>query len=611
MQAYLIKNIGGQPKAAIFSEQSRDSEKLSPSIQSDQLVEILQDVDETVEWVRARHSPLGVVGTEGWLETRYLGEPQNMPHPACSANSFVYACARSEFSSEAGGEDQYPAIMADFLMALADMEHGGALFADPADTTADLVFERTLDDGGAIGPFLLTAGEWESYTSAISSTTIKPVHRRLPFRQVAAADFILRGLLTAFAAFAKEKESLSDAQDYVPSFLDLYTARLIGAKAAYLAHGLERDEADKPLADIIVEAGKTADEAAAMIDRRAAELKKADGAAHTARSLRDACRERLKTALAAAHAALNAHYPAFAQPPAPGAAPWFDKATGEEPFWADKDETSPAGLARIGEYFDTIGYTGAKTDPWCGGFAGFCVKEAGGQPVKGPARAVHWAGFGDYALRVTDQVPPGAVIVTKPAPGTNGSGHVTFCAEYPAGDTFIGLGGNQGNKVKRSTYRKENIRAIRMVGAPTSGGGGGGGGGGSADDALTLARTLYGEARGEGVDGMAAVANVIMNRTQSSRYPDVVAEVCLQAWQFSCWNLKDPNRSVIAALEEGANQMFDKALGVAKKAVQGVLSDVTGNALHYHATSIRPPSWAKTGQVSATIGNHIFYRDVD
>src|SRR5688500_4029200 len=62
-------------------------------------------------------------------------------------------------------------------------------------------------------------------------------------------------------------------------------------------------------------------------------------------------------------------------------------------------------------------------------------------------------------------------------------------------------------------------------------------------DLDTLARTLWGEARGEGRNGMQAVANVIMNRYKLARsnsgyarqWGRTVAEVCRKKYQFSCW----------------------------------------------------------------------------
>ncbi|MES2252810.1 MAG: cell wall hydrolase, partial [Pseudomonadota bacterium] len=63
-----------------------------------------------------------------------------------------------------------------------------------------------------------------------------------------------------------------------------------------------------------------------------------------------------------------------------------------------------------------------------------------------------------------------------------------------------------------------------------------------------LARTIYGEARGEygrvdgGLAALIAVGNVIVNRTQQQTwFGRTVRDVCLKPYQFSCWNRNDPN----------------------------------------------------------------------
>ena len=53
-------------------------------------------------------------------------------------------------------------------------------------------------------------------------------------------------------------------------------------------------------------------------------------------------------------------------------------------------------------------------------------------------------------------------------------------------------------------------------------------------DVDIIAKTLYGEARGEGYDGMLAVATVIYNRAKHDK--DLFVKVCLKPKQFSCWN---------------------------------------------------------------------------
>ena len=77
------------------------------------------------------------------------------------------------------------------------------------------------------------------------------------------------------------------------------------------------------------------------------------------------------------------------------------------------------------------------------------------------------------------------------------------------------------------------------------------------EDLDTLARTLYGECRSESREGKIAVAHVIKNRADNPKWwcrksgdgipDDTIEAVCRHPWQFSCWNLDDPNRPKLLA----------------------------------------------------------------
>ncbi len=130
-----------------------------------------------------------------------------------------------------------------------------------------------------------------------------------------------------------------------------------------------------------------------------------------------------------------------------------------------------------------------------------------------------------------------------------------------------------------------------------------------------LARTLYGEARGETVRGKEAVAAVILNRVRRSVerggywWGDDIAGVCLKPWQFSCWNSDDPNRAKVETVSP-QNRCFQTCIRIARRAAAGALADPTGGATHYHAASANPP-WARGKAPSAEIGGHLFYGDIE
>ncbi len=131
----------------------------------------------------------------------------------------------------------------------------------------------------------------------------------------------------------------------------------------------------------------------------------------------------------------------------------------------------------------------------------------------------------------------------------------------------------------------------------------------------TLARTIYGEARGELVRGKEAVACVVMNRVRRARersgywWGATPVEVCLRPWQVSCGNETDPNRAKVEGVSRD-NRNFQSCLRIARRALAGTLKDPTVGATHYHAKGQTPP-WARDKTPAADIGNHRFYNNVE
>lgn len=127
-----------------------------------------------------------------------------------------------------------------------------------------------------------------------------------------------------------------------------------------------------------------------------------------------------------------------------------------------------------------------------------------------------------------------------------------------------------------------------------------------------LARTIWGEARGEGTNGMRAVACVIMNRLKIAQkkngfwWGDNLTEICRKPYQFSAWNNDDPNRSLMEKVDKN-NAVFSAALRIARRAVYGDLPDETKGATHYHRIGITP-IWTHKEKPVEVIGKHIFYR---
>jgi spore germination cell wall hydrolase CwlJ-like protein len=121
-----------------------------------------------------------------------------------------------------------------------------------------------------------------------------------------------------------------------------------------------------------------------------------------------------------------------------------------------------------------------------------------------------------------------------------------------------------------------------------------------------LSEALYFEARGETVKGMFAVAEVIMNRVDSARFPSSVCGVINQGtgkrYQCQFTYTCDGQAETI-----GEPAAFARVGKVARLVLDGAAPQVTGGATHYHTTAVRP-NWSRTYTRTARIGVHVFYR---
>ena len=121
-----------------------------------------------------------------------------------------------------------------------------------------------------------------------------------------------------------------------------------------------------------------------------------------------------------------------------------------------------------------------------------------------------------------------------------------------------------------------------------------------------LTEALYHEARGETVRGMFAVAEVILNRVDSSAYPNTVCGVINQGtgaryqcqFTYTCDGITD------RVNEPGAWRTVGI---VARIMLDGAPRELTAGATHYHTRAVRP-NWANVFPRTAAIGSHYFYR---
>ena len=114
-----------------------------------------------------------------------------------------------------------------------------------------------------------------------------------------------------------------------------------------------------------------------------------------------------------------------------------------------------------------------------------------------------------------------------------------------------------------------------------------------------LAGAIYYESKGEPLAGQLAVAEVIINRTRSGRFPRSLCGVVLQAGQFHF-----VRGGAIPAINPESTQ-WRTALAVAQVALNDAWDSPASEAMFFHARYVRP-NWGKARV--ASIGNHVFYR---
>lgn len=122
-----------------------------------------------------------------------------------------------------------------------------------------------------------------------------------------------------------------------------------------------------------------------------------------------------------------------------------------------------------------------------------------------------------------------------------------------------------------------------------------------SDQLRCLAGAIYFESRGEPLDGQLAVAQVIINRTESGQFPSSYCSVVYQPHQFSF-----VKRGRMPAIKT-SSQAWKNAKAIAHIAHRGEWDSEARDSLFFHAKYVSP-SWSRRKVARATIQTHIFYR---
>lgn len=122
----------------------------------------------------------------------------------------------------------------------------------------------------------------------------------------------------------------------------------------------------------------------------------------------------------------------------------------------------------------------------------------------------------------------------------------------------------------------------------------------ATDELECLATAVYFESKGEPLKGQLAVAEVVVNRASSGRFPTTICGVVKQKSQFSFVR----GGSLPAVPRASAH--WRTAVAIAHIAARKLADEVDDRTMFFHARHVAPV-WR--GRVRmASIGNHIFYR---
>ena len=151
---------------------------------------------------------------------------------------------------------------------------------------------------------------------------------------------------------------------------------------------------------------------------------------------------------------------------------------------------------------------------------------------------------------------------------------------------------------------------------------------------VCLAENIYFEARAEGIEGKAAVANVTRNRVNSDLFPNTYCEVVQQGPVRESWNKPgvyypvkhkcqfswycDGQKDIIWANYESTGQTIKLNAEAWRQSVEVAIwtlghgsytvNDNTGGATYYYAHNLVYPHWADAFEVTEIIGNHTFMK---
>ena len=217
------------------------------------------------------------------------------------------------------------------------------------------------------------------------------------------------------------------------------------------------------------------------------------------------------------------------------------------------------------------------------GFAAATLVAASGILYAGPSRA--------WELDTPPVVSPETSLVPVQDPIPAPEPIVPFAAGESASEAALGVDVVPAPRPEPTPRRRRSLSELVNAHATSSTRGA---------EHECLANAVFFETRGEPLKGQLSVAEVIVNRARSGRFPKNLCGVVKQKGQFSFvrgGRLPSVPRSSPA---------WRKAVAVAHIALEDLADGAAPRALFFHAKRVKP-SWRGLQRI-ASVGNHVFYR---
>ncbi len=156
-----------------------------------------------------------------------------------------------------------------------------------------------------------------------------------------------------------------------------------------------------------------------------------------------------------------------------------------------------------------------------------------------------------------------------------------------------GIYGSQTRAAVKYFQRNNGLTADGIVGSKTAKALGMSLSSQSSNDLYLLAKCIHAEARGEPYSGQVAVGAVILNRVESSKFPNTIYGVIYQPYAFTAVNdgqiNLEPNQSAYNAARDALNGW-----------------DPTYGCIYYYNPNTATSSWIWSRKVVVKIGKHNF-----